>query len=480
MEAGKQVANQIDPALQEQLEGNAVQVKEWFTKHPNEEDATALTMQEKKDFILMYYSEDLNSDDLIEKMLEEAEKTLDSEIQKGHTKLPFTPELIYSTITICKAKIMDELVEEVDKFYTERRKLIKGKEINDPGVIKITQLNCSKMAMSLQNKILQQVEEEAKSRSFPMEEFMGQCVMVAMSDVQSFVEIERIYNFRKADEKKDQEFKKDDVKKYIEESLVIAQMITDGKIESSLVFVYPHLLSDKLYNVTGYESEQIVNLIRRAIKDDKIDEELVNMIIKEAYAVEKSRENCQSNFDTQMMDYETQMMAAMQERQEQLKNLKDPMDDPAIKRMIEMGMLNKDQAEEMIRAGGMPPGMGGMPAGMGGMPAGMGGMPPGMEAMMGGMGGFPPGMGGMPPGMEALMGGMGGFPPGMGGMPPGMEALMGGMGGMPPGMEGMFPPGMMPSPEMLMQMLGPDMFGPDMFGPGGPGAGNPGKKPKGK
>lgn len=456
----------MDPALQAQLDGNAAQVKEWFTKHPKEEDSIALPMQEKKDFILMYYSEDLNSEDLIEKMLEEAEKTLDSEIEKGHTKPPFTPELIYSTIAIAKAKIMDELVEEVGKYYTERRKLIKGKEINDPGVVKITQLNCSKMAMSLQNKILMQVEEEAKSRSFPLDEFMSQCVMVAMSDVQSFVEIERIYNNRKADEKKGEEFKKDEVKKYIEESLIIAQMISEGKIDSSMIFVYPHLLSDKLYNVTGYESEQIVNLIRRAIKEDKIDEELIDMIIKEAYSVEKSREDCQVNFDKQMMEYETQMMDAMQKRQEDLKNINDPMDDPAIKRMIEMGMLNKDQAQELIKAGGMHPGM---------MGPGMG-MPPGMEALMGGM---PPGMmGGMPPGM------MGGMPPGMEGMfPPGMEGMFppGMMGGMPPGMEGMFPPGMagmMPPPELLMQMMDPSMFG-----PGGPGAGAgfPGeKKPKGK
>lgn len=136
-------------------------------------------------------------------MLEEAEKVQDAEIKKGKIKSPFTPELIYSTITIAKAKIMDDLVEEVGKFYEERRKLIKGKEINDPGVIKVTQLNCSKMAMSLQQKILSQVEDEAKSKNFPVEEFMENCAMASLGDVQSFVEIERIYNFRKAEASKD-------------------------------------------------------------------------------------------------------------------------------------------------------------------------------------------------------------------------------------------------------------------------------------
>lgn len=85
-------------------------------------------------------------------------------------------------MAVAKAKIMDELVEDVSKIYEERRKLIKGKDINDPGVIKVTQMNLSKMAFTLQSKLLKQVEEEAKSHNFPVEEFMNICVMVAMQD----------------------------------------------------------------------------------------------------------------------------------------------------------------------------------------------------------------------------------------------------------------------------------------------------------
>lgn len=417
------------------MEGNS-KLKEWFTAHPDEKSTAELPMDKKKEFILTYYTEDLNSDDMLEKMLEEAEKLQDAEIQKGNTKAPFTPELVYATITIAKAKIMDELVEEVGKFYEERRKLIKGKEISDPGVIKVTQLNCSKMAMSLQQKILKQVEEEAKSKNFPLEEFMDSCAMASVGDVQSFVEIERIYNFRKAEDSKDKAFDKEGVKKYIEESLVITNMIDEGKIDGSLVFVYPHLLSDKLFNLTGYESEEVVNQIRKAVNEDKIDEELANLIIKEAYAVEKCRESCQTNFDSQMMDYERAMAGAYEEKMKQMQNIKDPMEDPAIKKLIEMGMMSKDDAENLIKMGQM------MNAG------GMGGMPPELMGMMPGMG--MPGMG-MPP--------MGGMPPGM--MPPGM------MPGMMPGMPGGMPPGMMPSPEEFMQMMSSGMFGPPgMFGPG--------------
>lgn len=442
MEAPKEGNPQLSPELLAFQETNS-KLKEWLQIHPNVEDTLKLPLPEKKEFVLLYYAEDLNADDLLEKMLEQAEKTLDAEIKKGNTKPPFSQDLVFATMAIAKAKIMDDLVEEVSKFYQERRKLIKGKEINDKGVLKVTQLNCSKMAMSLQTKILDQVAEEAKSRNFALDEFLGTCAVVSMSDVQSFMEIERIYGFRKAEERKNEPFEKEKVKEYVEESLKIAQSIIDGQIDSALIYVYPHLLGDKLFNLTGYEGEEIVNIIRKAVKEDKVDEELVDLIVKEAYAGEKSRENCQQNFDNQMDQYQNMMMGSMQNL-EKLKNMEDPLNDPSIKKMIEMGAISKEEIEHLAsraKAGmfdqaGMPPGMGGM-------------FPPGMEGM------FPPRMEGMmPPGMEGMM-------------PPGMEGMI------PPGMEGMFPPDMPPELMMQMMMMGQAMFGggmpPEMFGPGFPG-----------
>lgn len=439
-----EIQPEMDPNMMMMMEGNA-KLKEWFTKHPDEKSTAELSMDEKKEFILTYYTEEPNADEMLEKLQDEAEKIQDAEIQKGTIKAPFSQELILSTITIAKLKIMDDLVEEVGKYYEERRKLIKGKEINDPGVIKVTQLNCSKMAMSLQQKILQQVEEEAKSKNFPLNEFMDNCAMVCLSDVQSFVEIEKIYAFRKAEQSKDKPFDREGIVKYIEESLVMTKMIEEGKIDGSLVFIYPHLLSDKLFNLTGYESEEVVNQIRRAVQNGTIDEEIAQLIIKEAYAVERTRDSCQTNFDTQMLDYEKAMASEYQERMKHLQNIKDPLEDPAIKKLIEMGMISKEDAKGLLELGqqmqgGMHPGM--FPPGM--MPPGM--MPPGM---------FPPGM--MPPGMGMPPGMM---PPGMG-MPPGM---------MPPGMgmpPGMFPPEMMPTQEEFMEMMASGMFGPPgMFPPG--------------
>lgn len=66
--------------------------------------------------------------------------------------------------------------------------------------------------------------------------------------------------------------------------------------------MFPHLLSDKLFNTTGLESEEVVQYIRRLVKDNKIEEDLANLIVKEAYSVEKSKESCQASFDQQMME----------------------------------------------------------------------------------------------------------------------------------------------------------------------------------
>lgn len=407
---------------------NSPELKAWFEKHPDEKEALKLPIEEKKSFILKYYAEDVNADDMLEKLLDEAEKVLDKELKEGKGKPPFSEGVILSVMAIAKCKIMDELVEDVGKIYAERRKLVKGKEINDPGVQKVTQINCSKMAFTLQSKILKQVEEEAKSRDFPMEEFMNTCVMVAMQDVQSFIEIERIYNFRKAEESKGQKGDVAKIRHYIEESLEISEKIFRGEIDGSLIFIYPHLLSDKLFNLTGYESEEVVNFIRKMVNDNTIDEELCNLIVKEAYSVERSKESCTKKFDSQMQDYQEKYMEQMNHQQRELSNMKDPLEDPSIKKMIEMGLVSKEDVDEFVKQGGF------------GAMAGM--MPPGMM----------PGM--MPPGM-----------------PPGM---------LPPGMEGMMPPGMMPSPEMLMEMMagmGMGMGGPG--GPGGPGMFPPGMFPPG-
>lgn len=144
----------------------------------------------------------------------------------------------------------------------------------------------------MQIRILKQAEEEAKSKNLPLDEFMYLCVVIASNDIQTFVDVERLYNFRKTEENKDKEFDLIKVKEYIKESLKISEQILKGELDSTIVFLYPHLLSDRLYNMTGFESEEVVYYIRKMVKDNTIDQELVDLIVKEAYSVEQSKDTC--------------------------------------------------------------------------------------------------------------------------------------------------------------------------------------------
>ena len=97
------------------------------------------------------------------------------------------------------------------------------------------------------------------------------------------------------------------VKLFIEKSLEISEKILDNKVNQRAIMMFPHLLSDYLYNETGYESEEIVNFISKLNADKKVPEDLIKLIIQEAYSVEKSKESCFKAFDQQMAEMEKMM-----------------------------------------------------------------------------------------------------------------------------------------------------------------------------
>lgn len=322
----------------------------WFKANPTVQDTLNLDLEKKKEFILYYYNEEPNSDEMLSQMMDDAERLLDQEMKAGKGKAPYSELLILAIIAISKGKIMDELIEDVTKMYEERRKIINGKDIKDPGVIKITQINCQKLAQILQAKTLKQVYEEAKSRDFDLNIFMEIAAAYVISDLGSFVELERLYNFRKTTANKDKAFDVEKVKLYIRESLGISDRILQGDLDQGSIFIYPHLLADKLFNLTGFESEEVVYYIRKMVQTNTIDEELANLIVNEAYSVEKSKEVCYNTFDNQMMKMDQLAYDAyMRNLEEQAHANRDPLEDPSIKKMIEMGLMSKDDAIELIK-----------------------------------------------------------------------------------------------------------------------------------
>ena len=125
-----------------------------------------------------------------------------------------------------------------------------------------------------------------------------------MGDLGIFVEIEKFYNLKKVEENKDKPCDLDKLKLYIQESIKISDLIINDKIDSGSLFLFPHILSDKLYNETGYESEEIVFYIRKLNEEGAIPDETLDLIVEEAYNVEKSKDKCYQTFDNQMKKME--------------------------------------------------------------------------------------------------------------------------------------------------------------------------------
>lgn len=106
----------------------------------------------------------------------------------------------------------------------------------------------AKMAFVIQHKLAKKIENEAKARDLPLQQFMPLVINIIMGDISFFVDIEKFYNLRKVKENKDKACDIDKLKAYISESIEISDLIIEGKVAQGNLFLFPHMLSDRLFN----------------------------------------------------------------------------------------------------------------------------------------------------------------------------------------------------------------------------------------
>ena len=377
------------------------EAKEFLKLYKTAQDALVLDFDTKRDFVKNYYVADNFYQERLEKMVDEAEEGLDAVLSDesiDETKRYQTEKLFMSLINLAKGRHLDELMAVVKVFYEARRKTVKGMDISDPICIMITQQCFQRMAIELPEIICKEIESECKARDMPLEKVMPIVSQILLSDLSINVDIERLWVLKKVEENKTKEITAKELKDYICYSLALSHKLIKGKLNPDMMILLPHILSDNLYNKTGYEGEEIVYHVQEMLNKNLLSAELVDLIIREAYAVEQGKEKSYAAFEEQM-----QQMAMMQ----QMQNMQ----------------VNPNA----------PQGQNGMPGMMPPMDGGMPGMMPPMD------GGMMPPMPGMMPPMDGMM-------PPMGGMMPPMDGMMPPMGGMMPPMDGMMPPmpGMMP------------------------------------
>ena len=134
-----------------------------------------------------------------------------------------------------------------------------------------------------------------------------------MGDIAILIDIEKIYQLKQVEGIESQQCDTEQLRNYISSSMDLSEKILNDEINSSALMMFPHILGDKLFNETGYESEQVVRFIRKLNDEQLLSEDLVDLIIKEAYLVERGKKKCFQNFEKQRMDMEQMMMKQQQE-----------------------------------------------------------------------------------------------------------------------------------------------------------------------
>jgi len=297
-------------------------------------------------------------------MVDEAEESLDNILSEEVTDEAnrYTDKFFLALINLSKGRHLDELMDIVKVFYTARRKTVKGLDINDNVTIHITQQCFNRMAIELPEVICKEVESECKGRDLPVDKIMPVVSQILLSDLSINVDIERLWVLKKLEENKEKEITIKELKDYICYSLALSHKLINGKLNPDMMILLPHILSDNLYNKTGYEGEEIVYHVQEMLKKDELNTELIDLIIREAYAVEQGKEKSYKAFEEQMAQMQKMQAVYGQQGMPQMGPGMPQMDPMMMQQMQGMPPMDPMMMQQMQ---GMPPMdpmmMGGMP-----------------------------------------------------------------------------------------------------------------------
>ena len=100
--------------------------KEFLKNHPTPNDAISLGIDIKKEFVKNYYVADGGYEDKIEKMIEDARTSIDTELENEDEAKRYSEKFFYSMINLAKGETLEQLIKVVEVFYHARRKTVKG------------------------------------------------------------------------------------------------------------------------------------------------------------------------------------------------------------------------------------------------------------------------------------------------------------------------------------------------------------------
>lgn len=102
-----------------------------------------------------------------------------------------------------------------------------------------------------------QMEQEGKIRNFDLTKFFPVALHILRSDITNLDEIERLYELNAVRLLKKVPCDSTLVEKYMTSSIEVSERLIASKSINAMVILYPTILTDRFFNETGLESEQV-------------------------------------------------------------------------------------------------------------------------------------------------------------------------------------------------------------------------------
>lgn len=317
---------------------------EFFSKYPTEESWRKADREQKKEFAMKLF-EKMDIEPYYD-YLRQGDALYKQKLSTGLVKSPYEPQFMSAMALSCQIPLMDQLFEEIQKLRDERKARLKGIDLKEYGVVtKICDDISTRMNVVCNEIINKKVEEVAIEAKFPVKQFLAEFTQYMKQLPERATVLESIFmdsrtSKLKAGEEVDQKL----LIASIKETNRLMNRIIEGEISPNYIMRYTAAIMSSIFNYTNVRQEEHELLVREVLKNDSIEEELLNLIVQNAFIMRDVIKVCQKYIDYQKGPFKAQMIEALKKRAKELEDVKERLNDPIIKNMVEKGIITKGRA----------------------------------------------------------------------------------------------------------------------------------------
>lgn len=233
-----------------------------FGAHEKAEEAIAsLPEKEWVSFLRIVHDSIADSyEEELDKRVQENTELLD-ELLTANSKPPYSAEIVEAVINICKARVMGEVLPQMDEVLKNLRQKLKPMKIDSMNATMALNMAIANISMEYNQHLQKDLEEELKSRDFKLEEFMSVAYPILTSDFGFFQDLLHIHSLKMKETMPKDGLTIERATKYIRLSNEHNRKLLAGKINPQAVLFYPNLCEVFLFNETGIEFIQVETFV---------------------------------------------------------------------------------------------------------------------------------------------------------------------------------------------------------------------------